>query len=105
MHDIRPRPILWTALAMALTVACVIAAVLAALHFRGLPPGGARLRMPQGTPLEAPGLSSAPQDALTRDRRDKENRLHSTGWIDRQAGIAHIPIDAAMDMLARERSR
>jgi hypothetical protein len=105
MRDIDHRPVLWTALAIALTVSCVIAAVLAVLHFRGMPAGGARLRFAADAPLEAPGLSSAPQDELARTRPEKERRLNSAGWVDRQAGTAHIPIDAAMDLLVKERGQ
>lgn len=28
-------------------------------------------------------------------------RLGSWGWVDRQAGVAHIPIDEAMELVAR----
>ena len=28
---------------------------------------------------------------------EKERRLHSTGWVDREAGLVHIPIDDAIE--------
>jgi len=30
---------------------------------------------------------------------DQENQLNSYGWVDEQAGTAHIPIDHAMDLI------
>jgi hypothetical protein len=40
------------------------------------------------------------------DLREKQRReLDGWGWVDREAGIAKIPIDRAMDIVARETSR
>jgi hypothetical protein len=40
------------------------------------------------------------------DLRDGQRRdLESWGWVDRRAGIAKIPIDRAMDIVAREGAR
>jgi hypothetical protein len=50
------------------------------------------------TPIESarPGI----------DLRDAQRRdLESWGWVDRRAGIAKIPIDRAMDIVAREGAR
>jgi hypothetical protein len=33
-------------------------------------------------------------------RKDNTARLNSYGWVDRARGIAHIPIDKAMEMVA-----
>jgi len=30
---------------------------------------------------------------------DQEDQLNSYGWVDEQAGVAHIPIDRAMDLI------
>lgn len=99
MPDIAPRPIVWAGVAIALTVAGAIVAVLLWLHASGLLPG-ARLAPSYEAQRDAPGLSSAPQDELGRDRREKEQRLHSYGWVDRNGGVAHIPIEDAMELLA-----
>jgi hypothetical protein len=34
-------------------------------------------------------------------REYEEQRLRTAGWIDRQAGVAHIPIEQAMDLVAQ----
>jgi hypothetical protein len=36
-----------------------------------------------------------------RDRAARLERLRSFGWVDREAGIAHIPIDRAMDLVSK----
>lgn len=99
MRDIAVRPILATGVAIALVIALVVAAVLIWLRAAAIAPGGDRLDLRE-TAAGAPGLSSAPQPEMQRERREKEARLHSAGWVDRKAGIAHIPIDDAMDILA-----
>jgi hypothetical protein len=35
-------------------------------------------------------------------RRDNLDRLSSWGWMDRQKGIVHMPIDRAMDLFVQE---
>jgi hypothetical protein len=43
---------------------------------------------------------------LGLDLREKQRReLDRWGWVDRPAGIAQIPIDRAMDIVAREAPR
>lgn len=32
---------------------------------------------------------------------NQEKELHSYGWVDEKAGVAHIPIDVAMDLIAK----
>jgi hypothetical protein len=36
-----------------------------------------------------------------RDRARKRERLGSYGWVDREAGVAHMPIERAMDLVAK----
>ena len=38
-------------------------------------------------------------DAL---RRQEDARLTTYGWVDRQAGIVHIPVDVAMTQILEE---
>src|SRR5262245_27778957 len=43
------------------------------------------------------------QPVLLRDLREREQQLlDSYGWADRAAGVAHIPIDQAMKIIATE---
>lgn len=105
MREIAVRPVLWTALAIAAVIATVVGAVLALLHGGGLAPGGERLQFTYQAGLDAPGLSSAPQDELRRERQRKTARLQSAGWVDQKQGIAHIPIGDAMDLLVARRAQ
>jgi hypothetical protein len=38
-------------------------------------------------------------------RLQQMNRLNTYGWLDRQAGVVHIPVDVAMDMLVQEQKK
>ena len=104
MRDVAVRPVLWTALAIAAVVATVVAAVLGVLDLRGVPPGGERLSAGPELRLDAPGLSSAPQDEQRQERAAKLARLDSAGWVDRERGLAHIPIGDAMDLMVARRA-
>lgn len=49
---------------------------------------------------DALGRPMTPESILLAFRESEEERLSSWGWIDRSAGIAHVPIDRAIEMLA-----
>jgi hypothetical protein len=52
------------------------------------------------------GLTTAPQlltnepMALRQQRTAEQERLHSYGWVDQNAGVARMPIDAAKKLVA-----
>jgi hypothetical protein len=48
-----------------------------------------------------PRLEAEPGQQLQRLRSEEEKLLNSYGWVDQNAGIVHIPIDRAMDLLAQ----
>jgi hypothetical protein len=50
--------------------------------------------------IPAPRLQPAPQQERVRYFAEKERRLATWGWVDRDAGIAHIPLDEAMRLMA-----
>ena len=43
-----------------------------------------------------------PYSAVDANRATGEQRLSSYGWVDREAGRVHIPIDKAMGMIVKE---
>lgn len=47
-----------------------------------------------------PRLQPNPAADLNKFRAQEEEILNSYGWVDQQAGVAHIPIDQAMDIIA-----
>lgn len=48
----------------------------------------------------APRLQSSPLQDLEQLRAEEEKELTSYGWVDAKAGIAHIPIDEAIKIVA-----
>jgi hypothetical protein len=48
-----------------------------------------------------PRLQKNPADDLVRMKAEEHERITSYGWVDRDKGIARIPVDRAMDILAR----
>jgi hypothetical protein len=51
--------------------------------------------------VPTPHLQGNPAADLARLKTQSLDRLTTYGWVNREAGIAHIPIDRAMDILAR----
>lgn len=47
----------------------------------------------------APQLQMSPRQDLQSMLAEHNQRLNSYGWVDQQAGTAHIPITRAMDLL------
>ena len=46
-----------------------------------------------------PRLQSYPRTDLYEFRTGMEQKLHSYGWVNKDAGTVHIPIERAMDLL------
>jgi hypothetical protein len=49
-----------------------------------------------------PRLQAAPHTDILEYWDSQQKALHSYGWVDRQKGIAHIPIDEAMRMVVQQ---
>jgi len=47
----------------------------------------------------APRLQQIPENEMVAVRRQQDQDLHSYGWIDKDAGIVHIPIEDGMRLL------
>ena len=52
--------------------------------------------------MAAPRLQTAPQPDRAAYFKAKQQRLTSYGWVDRDAGIAHMPLDEAMRLMAAQ---
>lgn len=93
------------AFGVALMLLIVVGAVAAWFTFRffaGLPEEGeplSPLYQPQQPP-PAPRLQVVPVKDLEEKRRADEERLAGYGWVDREQGVVHIPIERAMDLVA-----
>lgn len=49
----------------------------------------------------APQLETDERTQLNTIRLGEENTLSTYGWVDQKAGVVHIPIDRAMELLAQ----
>lgn len=49
-----------------------------------------------------PRLQTDPEGDLRRFRAEEDKRLNGYYWIDKQKGVAHIPIEQAMQKVARD---
>jgi hypothetical protein len=47
----------------------------------------------------APRLQQFPRNEMYALRLDQEQKLHSYGWVNKDAGTVHIPIDEAMKLV------
>jgi hypothetical protein len=75
-----------------------LAALLILAHGRA--PVGVRIETHQPTP-PAPQLEVAGGASLAEVRARGARRLQGYGWSDRGAGLAHIPIERAMQLTAQ----
>jgi hypothetical protein len=98
--DLKPKAAVAFALGMMLMLAGVFATTLFLFdHFA--PRSGARPGLAtevQGFP--EPRLQIAPHEDLERLNETNRQTLESYGWVDRSAGVARIPIERAMDIVA-----
>jgi hypothetical protein len=107
-RDLDVRGILWTAayLAGGVVVICLLMWWL----FLGLrrletradpaPPPLAEERGPQPPP-PGPRLQASPDQDMIDLRAGEDRTLHQPAWIDPKQGIVRLPIDLAMDVVAR----
>ena len=49
-----------------------------------------------------PRLQAMPAIDLLQFRAREDERLSTYGWVDRQAGVVHLPIERAMELVAKE---
>jgi len=52
-----------------------------------------------------PRLQIAPSVDLKSMRAAEDARLHGYGWVDRNAGVVHIPIERAMELTSEATAR
>jgi hypothetical protein len=94
--DLNLRGLGWGAAIIGGGIACALLAAALMLREKG-PAANTSPRPFQGP---APLLQPAPQPDRAAYFADKRRLLDSYGWVDRQAGIARIPLDEAMKLLA-----
>jgi hypothetical protein len=53
-------------------------------------------------PLPTPALQTQPFRDIYELRASETEKLQSYGWVDKEGGVAHVPIDVAMEILIRK---
>lgn len=105
-HEIASRPILKSAVWLAVvTVASFVAAYGLYRWFAGAekasdPKPSPIVEARQPTPVPGPRLQPVPELELANLRAANRARLGGWGWVDRESGIAHVPIERAIDEVA-----
>jgi hypothetical protein len=91
-------------LAVVLVIAVVVSSLL--IHYKTVQHARQETPIPQlAREREAmPGmrLQVDPQDELRQMRAAEDATLNSSGWVDKDAGIVRIPVDRAMEILAKK---
>ena len=103
--DVRSRPLLLSALVLAVAVALVCVFL---NWFFGRLEGRAERHDPELSPLigvqspPPPRLQTDPANDLARMRAAEDRALAGYRWIDKQRGVVQLPIDRAMDLLVEQ---
>ena len=98
MQDVDARAILATIVALALAIAAVCATSYGLLAWWHRPLAGPN--GPRDFAIRPPVLESAPLAARNRFEAEKRALLEGYGWADRERGLARIPVERAMDLMA-----
>jgi hypothetical protein len=99
--DFMARRIVTLGGGLLVSVTLISAILLAVLHTPRSAQRNATAAETDGVP--APRLQMHPNGDYARYIDEKRARLNSTGWVDRERGIAHIPIEQAMNDVANEK--
>lgn len=100
-RDVNARAVAWFACGLVATLATIFIV----LHFfESALAGGNRTDATRNLRPQAevppPRLQTDPSADLANLRAADAGKLHSYGWIDRPAGVIHIPIERAIELTA-----
>lgn len=104
VNDVNARAVALGALALLGAIALALLIAAWAWH-AWLPDGSAT--GPNGKidfSIPSPQLASAPQADRAAYFKEKEALISSYDWLDRKQGIARIPVEEAMRILARQQA-
>ena len=102
-REIQYHQLIW--MGVGLLLIAVVSAVLVFFMLRGFvswrsEAAGAGPVMPPPAASDAPQLLARPERELATVRSGEAERLGSYGWVDPASGVAHIPIERAIDLVA-----
>jgi hypothetical protein len=111
-EDVNPNSIfkflVWLVLAVLVSMSVVLLvyrALVAREPTSATPPSplraGRRILPPEPRLQGAPGHETNPQNELRQSQAEAEAVLSSSAWVDEKAGIARIPIEEAMRLVAQ----
>jgi hypothetical protein len=66
------------------------------------PPPSPLVEAQSQAPPPGPRLQARPESELAAMRAREEAKLNGWGWVDRGAGVAHVPVERALEAVARE---
>lgn len=105
-RELQARPILqvgiWTAVLVAVAIVFVFFfyPFLIRMEQAGDPPRSPIPEAAQQPLPPEPRLQPSPERELAAYRAEQAARATSYGWVDREAGVARIPVERAMELLA-----
>ena len=108
LSDLSPKNIAIFALILTAAIVLVVFVTYAMVrHFHSAQiSGDLTTAYPQGRePVPRPRFWVTPAEQLKAMRAEEEKILDSYSWVDKQKGIARIPIDKAMELVAEKNSR
>jgi hypothetical protein len=97
VEDVHAKTVSITGVVCLIVIALVLGATYLLLHLWHAHANGANAPL-AATPPD-PMLESAPQVDRAQYAAEKDKLLRSFGWVDRQHGIARIPIEHAMALI------
>ncbi len=98
--DTRIAPVVWGGVVLAVAAALTAAVAYGVFDYLATRP------VPQSNPMAAeeqqvppePRIEEHPTIELRDLRQAEDQRLDSYGWVDRDKGTVHIPVDRAMEL-------
>ena len=96
--DVNLKRIGWTGAALVATVAAIVVGV---LGWRGASSSQPHAAQPMAMRAPAPTLQTDPLVDRVHEQDPERRRLATYGWIDRDAGVVRVPVERAMELVAR----
>ncbi|MBP0588325.1 hypothetical protein J8I87_01025 [Paraburkholderia sp. LEh10] len=104
-NQVSVRGVVWGGAAIAISIVLVVVAAWLLWQWwgapSGAPPHGAR-NAGSVTQVPPPALQGSPRQERAHYQAEKRKLLESWQWIDQQHGIARIPIEEAMRIMASQ---
>lgn len=107
-RDASSRLVIWTGIGLTIMVVAASAGMLLLFDLlshredTGQPQLPEMVRAASAQEPPEPRLQTLPRKDLAEVRAEEARILHTYGWVDRDAGVARIPIERAMEIVAEQ---